>query len=174
MNFRNLRILIADDNVHMRRILRALLLSIGGRNVVEAEDGATALDIFRSQAPDLIITDLDMPILDGLELTRLIRVPDSQMNPFVPIIMISDLTEVHRVIEAREAGVNEFIKKPLSASMLYERIYLSLVEPRPFVRTESYFGPCRHRKTKDRTESDRRGEGGCEVIDVKPTLKIAV
>jgi len=174
MNFdlKNIRTLVVDDNVHMRRILRTLLHTMGGRNIIEAEDGANGLDIYRTQSPDLIITDYAMPILNGLEMVQMIRRPDAP-NPYIPILMVSSFTEKHRVISARDAGVNEFLKKPISATLLYERLYLSLVEPRPFIKAQNYFGPCRRRNHKTWTEADKRGSGQCEIIEVEPLIKIA-
>ena len=133
--------LIVDDNVYMRKIVRTLLVGIGIRTIEEAEDGAVALDKFTSHDPDIIITDWAMPILDGIELTRLIRNPKSKYNCFVPIIMLSGHSEKWRIIEARDAGVTEFLCKPVSAKSLYLRVVSCIVNPRPFINTANYFGP---------------------------------
>ena len=68
IDFNKLRFLVCDDNPHMRRILRTLLHSFGAREVYEAEDGATALEMYSHYVPDIVITDWAMPIFDGLEL----------------------------------------------------------------------------------------------------------
>ncbi len=60
--------------------------------------------------------------------------------------MLTGHPELHRVIESRDAGINEFLAKPLSAKALYQRIVTIIENPRPFIRTENYFGPCRRRK----------------------------
>ena len=122
INFTKLRFLIVDDNAHMRRILRTLLHSFGSRDVYEAEDGAAGLEAFTHYLPDMVITDWAMPIFDGLELTQMIRQPGANGNPFVPIIMLTGHSEKHRVVAARDAGVTEFLVKPISATALYERI----------------------------------------------------
>jgi two-component system, chemotaxis family, chemotaxis protein CheY len=101
-----LRFLIVDDNIHMRRIIRALLHGFGVREAHEAEDGAAGLEAFTSYSPDIVITDWAMPIFDGVELTRMIRQADAIANPFVPIIMVSGYAERRKVLEARDAGVN--------------------------------------------------------------------
>ena len=101
----------------------------------------------RTSCPIFIITDWVMPLFDGLEFVQMIRQPDSNLNPYVPIIMLSAHSERHRVLEARDAGVNDFLCKPISAKSLHQRISAILLNPRPFIRAASYFGPDRRRQT---------------------------
>jgi len=149
LDLSNLRFLVVEDNTHMRRIVRMLLTGFGARDVIEAEDGAAGLEAFQATSPDIVITDWVMPIIDGLELARMLRNRDSSANPFVPIIMLTGHSEKKRVVEARDAGITEFLCKPISAKSLYLRIANTIVNPRPFIQTQTYFGPDR-----------RRGEGG--------------
>ena len=130
-----LRFLVIDDNGYMRRIIRTLLHGFGTREVFEAEDGAAGLEAFATHLPDVVITDWSMPVFDGIELTKMIRQPDTSPNPFVPIIMITGYAERNRVFEAREAGVSEMLVKPISAKALYSRIAKVVLNPRPFIRT---------------------------------------
>jgi len=143
-----LRFLVVDDNAYMRRIIRTLLHGFGAREVFEAEDGAGGLESFATNLPDVVITDWSMPVFDGIELSRMIRQPDNSPNPFVPIIMITGYAERMRVFEAREAGVSEMLVKPISAKGLYQRIARVVLNPRPFIRTEQYFGPDRRHLIK--------------------------
>ena len=113
----------------MRRILRTLLHSFGAREVYEAEDGATALEMYSHYVPDIVITDWAMPIFDGIELAQMIRQPDSKGNPFAPIIMLTGHSEKRRVTVARDAGVTEFLAKPISAKGLYQRILNVVASP---------------------------------------------
>ncbi|MBS0532798.1 MAG: response regulator [Proteobacteria bacterium] len=145
IDFNSLRFLVVDDNAHMRRILRTLLHGFGAREVYEAEDGASGLEAFNHFVPDIIITDWAMPIFSGLELTQMIRQPDGNATPYVPIIMMTGHSEKRRVTAARDAGVTEFLAKPVSAKGLYERIVNVILNPRPFIRTKTYFGPDRRR-----------------------------
>jgi CheY-like chemotaxis protein len=145
IDFGRLRFLLIDDNPHMRRIVRGLLYGFGAREVFEAEDGAAGLEAFTHNVPDIVITDWAMPIFDGLELTQMIRQPDANPNPFVPIIMLSEHSEKRRVMAARDAGVNEFLVKPISSNALYQRLVNIVANPRPFIRSETYFGPDRRR-----------------------------
>lgn len=141
IDFNKLRFLLCDDNPHMRRILRTLLHSFGAREAYEAEDGATALEMYTHYVPDIVITDWSMPIFDGLELTQMIRQPESKGNPYAPIIMLTGHSEKRRVTVARDAGVTEFLAKPISAKGLYQRILNVVANPRPFIKTKTYFGP---------------------------------
>ena len=130
IDFNRLRFLVIDDNAHMRRILRTLLHGFGTREVYEAEDGAAGLEAFTHYMPDIMLTDWVMPIFDGLELTQMIRQPGANANPYVPIIMLTGHSEKKRVIGARDAGVTEFLAKPISAKALYERILNVVANPR--------------------------------------------
>lgn len=145
IEFNRLRIIVIDDNAFMRRLIRGLLFGFGVREVYEAEDGASGLDSILAYKPDVLIMDWEMPILDGIEVTRLVRQQDASSNPFLPIILVTGYSEKARVIQARDAGVNEFLVKPISAKRLYERILSVIVHPRPYIKTRSYFGPDRRR-----------------------------
>ena len=147
IDFTRLRFLVIDDNAHMRQIVRTILLGFGAREIQEAEDGATGLETFTQNRPDIVITDWEMPIFTGIELTQMIRQPGPNANPFVPIIMLAAHTEKTRVMAARDAGITEFLAKPISAKALYLRIRNVIAHPRPFIKTETYFGPDRRRTT---------------------------
>lgn len=170
IDFNKLRFLICDDNAHMRRIVRTLLHSFGAREAYEAEDGATALEMYSHYMPDIVITDWAMPIFDGLELTQMIRQPEGMGNPYVPIIMLTGHSDKRRVMIARDAGVTEFLAKPISAKALYQRILNVVANPRPFIKTKTYFGPDRRRNTTNTYIGiDRRTGGPVEVLE-QPSL----
>jgi len=145
----NLKALIVEDNGHMRALLRALLNSAGIKDVIEAGNGQMAIEMLRERKSDLVLSDLAMKPMDGLELTRYLRNSDNSPNPFVPIIMISGHTEKYRVEAARDAGVTEFLAKPITAHNLFARITEIIERPRAFVRCDSYFGPDRRRHQHD-------------------------
>jgi CheY-like chemotaxis protein len=170
IDFNKLRFLLCDDNPHMRRILRTLLHSFGAREAYEAEDGATALEMYTHYVPDIVITDWSMPIFDGLELTQMIRQPESKGNPYAPIIMLTGHSEKRRVTVARDAGVTEFLAKPISAKGLYQRILNVVANPRPFIKTKTYFGPDRRRNTNAAYMGPERRVGGHAEILQQPSL----
>jgi CheY-like chemotaxis protein len=174
LDFHRLRFVVIDDNAHMRRIVRTLLHGFGAREVHEAEDGATGLEAFTHHMPDIVITDWAMPIFDGLELTQMIRQPGANANPFVPIIMLSGHSEKKRVIAARDAGVTEFLAKPLSAKALYQRILNVVANPRPFIKTKTYFGPDRRRNANANYAGPERRKGGkADVFRQAPLIEKA-
>jgi two-component system, chemotaxis family, chemotaxis protein CheY len=171
IDFNRLRFLVIDDNAHMRRILRTLLHGFGTREVYESEDGAAGLEAFTHYMPDIVITDWAMPIFDGLELTQMIRQPGANANPYVPIIMLTGHSEKKRVIAARDAGVTEFLAKPISAKSLYQRILNVVANPRPFIKTKTYFGPDRRRNVNPNYIGPERRRGDkADVIRQQPLL----
>jgi two-component system chemotaxis response regulator CheY len=144
--FDNFRALIVEDNGHMRMLLRELLNGVGIREVSEAANGQAALAVLQKRQCDLILSDMAMAPMDGIAFTRHIRTDEASPNHFVPIIMVTGHTEIERVKEARDAGVTEFLAKPVTPHNLYARIAEIVERPRAFVRTETYFGPDRRRK----------------------------
>jgi two-component system chemotaxis response regulator CheY len=167
IDFNRLRFLVIDDNPHMRRIIRTLLHGLGTRDVFEADDGATGLDAFTHNGPDIVLIDWAMPVFDGLELTKMIRETEGTANPYVPIIMITGHTEKDRVTAARDAGITEFLAKPISAKALYQRIANVVAHPRPFIKTKTYFGPDRRRNTNPNYAGpERRTSGHADVIQL--------
>ena len=140
-----IQVLIVDDNQHMRAITSAVLGSAGIRKVVEAVDGGTALEMLKDHAIDLAIVDFNMFPLDGVEFTRLVRNSPDSANPYLPIIMMTGHSERSRVTEARDAGVTEFVVKPITAKAVFDRIQSVIIRPRAFVKTDNYFGPDRRR-----------------------------
>lgn len=173
VDFTKLRFLIVDDNPFMRKVFKALLHGFGAREVMEAEDGASGLEMFTNYAPDVVLLDWEMPILDGLEVARLIRQPATSVNPFVPIIMVTGHSERRRITMARDAGVNEFLVKPISSKALYDRILAVVAFPRPFIRTKTYFGPDRRRGVNnnyagaERRKTDTKADGKPEIAKAR-------
>jgi two-component system chemotaxis response regulator CheY len=136
-----LTVLVVDDNAFMRGVVRSLLTNLGVRRVVEAGDGIAALDIIRTETPDVVILDWEMPLLNGPELVRIVRSPGVFPTPDIPIIMLSAHGERWRVIESVKIGANEFLCKPVSAKALFDRLISILLKPRANVRIGDYYGP---------------------------------
>ena len=139
------QVLIVDDNEHMRSILQVMLRSLGCQNVREAREGGEALDLLQGFPADLVIADYRMSPMDGLTFARRVRGAESTCRN-VPIIMLTGHSEASRVAEARDAGINEFLAKPLSASLLVQRLNLLIASERAFVSTADYYGPDRRRR----------------------------
>jgi CheY-like chemotaxis protein len=156
LRFDLLNILLVDDNHHMRVLLTEILRAIGVRQVFEANDGAEALSIMRAHQVDIIMTDLAMQPLDGLDFVRKLRNAPESPNPMAPVIMITGHSTQRRVTEARDVGVNEFLSKPVTARGVLERIARVVDNPRPFVRSADYFGPDRRRRADPSYSGPRR------------------
>jgi CheY-like chemotaxis protein len=156
LRFDLIKILLVDDNHHMRVLLTEILRAIGVKHVFEATDGAEALQVMRTHPIDLIMTDLAMQPLDGIDFVRLLRNSPDSPNPMAPVIMITGHSTMKRVNEARDVGVNEFLSKPVTAKGVLERIGRVVENPRPFVRTSDYFGPDRRRRADPKYEGPLR------------------
>ncbi len=166
--FESLRVLLADDNQHMRAIVTTVLAGVGVKQVRETRDGSEALGILRDWPADLAIVDFQMYPLDGVEFTRLVRNAPNSKNPYLPIVMMTGHSERSRVMEARDAGVTEFVVKPLTAKAVIDRIQAVIYHPRPFVRTTTYFGPDRRRREDPAYAGPRR-----RVTDQAPSADTA-
>ena len=148
LRYDRLRILLVDDNAHMRQLLAAVLRSVGVREVFEAGDGAEALQLLREQHVDIVMTDLAMKGIDGMDLVRTLRTSRHSPCPMVPIIVVSGHATTRAVHAARAAGANEFLAKPITARGVIERIHQVIGHARAFIRTDDYFGPDRRRRTE--------------------------
>lgn len=115
-----MKILIVDDFSTMRRIIKNLLRDLGFNNTVEADDGNTALPILKSGGVDFLITDWNMPNMQGIELLRAVR---SDINlKSLPVLLVTAEAKREQIVEAAEAGVNGYIIKPFTAATLKEKI----------------------------------------------------
>ena len=157
-DYSKLRVVIVDDNLHMRRLLKALLGAFGVGRIVEASDGIEAYDTILAMSPDLILTDYNMDLCDGIALVRRLRTEKSNPNPYVPIIMVTGHTEKHYVEKARDAGATEVLCKPITPANLASRMAHVINRPRPFVRNAGYFGPDRRRRDIKQTFRRRQSD----------------
>ncbi|MCE9648272.1 MAG: response regulator [Parvibaculum sp.] len=138
--FEALTVLVVDDSKHMRLLLSELLRTLGVGRIVVAGDGDEAWSHFLKHQPDVVITDAAMQPTDGFALTRRLREADSRDHGRIPIIMVSAHSELSAVEKARDVGVNEFICKPLSPRLLYERLIAVINRPREFVGNAALAG----------------------------------
>lgn len=120
------RILVVDDEPQITRVLR-LALGAQQLDVRVAADGEAALDLFHDWKPDVVVTDLSMPHVDGIELCRLIR----RESPRVPIIVISVKGEERTKVQALDAGADDYVTKPFGMDELMARIRAALRRAEP-------------------------------------------
>ncbi len=116
----NMKILVVDDFSTMRRIVKNVLKQIGYSNIDEAEDGADALNKLRSRRYDFVVSDWNMPNMDGLELLKQIRADENLKS--IPVMMVTAEAEKDKVITAIKAGVNNYIVKPFTAETLKQKM----------------------------------------------------
>ncbi|MBY0432316.1 MAG: response regulator [Rhodospirillales bacterium] len=116
------RVVLADGNRGMRRSVRGLLAELGVGDVIEVSDGAEAWERLRQVTPDLIVTELAMAPLNGLDLVRLVRGTPGSMVRYVPILMVSAYTQTSMVERARDAGIDAFIAKPFPRGLFLARV----------------------------------------------------
>jgi two-component system, chemotaxis family, chemotaxis protein CheY len=159
-NIEDIAFLVVDDNRNMRRIVCQVLRAFGVRRVREAQDGTSALETMTKFVPDMIVTNWMMAPMNGITFAKILRNSEKSEDPFIPIIMLTGYSEMPRVSVARDAGINEFLAKPMSAQTLYNRIATILHRPRNFIRTATYFGPDRrrHKMTTYKGEERRTGD----------------
>lgn len=116
----NMKILIVDDFSTMRRIIKNLLRDLGFNNTHEADDGNTALPLLKSGGFDFLITDWNMPGMQGIDLLRAVR-SDPNLSS-LPVLLVTAEARRDQIVLAAEAGVNGYIVKPFTAQTLKEKI----------------------------------------------------
>ncbi len=161
----SLSVLLIEDSRAMKKLLRDVLQNFGIGTLHTAADGQEALSRAAEHEPDIIIADWQMEPTDGLEFTRLVRRGEGGVNPFVPILMLTGHTERERVAAARDAGITEFLAKPVTPKSLYDRLVAIIERPRPFVRGPDFIGPDRRRRRSDGYAGYER-RGTQDMIDI--------
>ena len=143
VNFRELKVLIVDDSRTARSIVKEVLDAISVNQVKMAEDGADAMARLREFPADIVLCDLHMAPLDGIEFTRLLRSADDSPNPYLPVLMLTaDATE-RQVKNAFAAGVNDFMSKPVEMAALRRKLRALFSKPLVFLRDGRYLKPLR-------------------------------
>lgn len=117
---KNIHILVVDDFPTMRRIVRNLLKELGFNNVDEAEDGVDALNRLRNDSFGFVVSDWNMPNLDGLEMLKQIRADDNLKH--LPVLMVTAEAKKENIIAAAQAGANGYVVKPFTAATLEEKL----------------------------------------------------
>ena len=117
---KNMKILIVDDFSTMRRIIKNLLRDLGFTNTLDADDGTTALPMLKTGKFDFLVTDWNMPGMQGIDLLRAVR-QDPDLST-LPVMMVTAESKRDQIIEAAQAGVNGYIVKPFTAQVLKEKI----------------------------------------------------
>ena len=109
----SMKVLVVDDFATMRRIVKNILTQLGYKNIVEADDGTTALEVLKSEKIDMIISDWNMPKMTGLDLLKTVRA-DADMAD-IPFIMVTAEAQQDNIILAVKAKVSQYIVKPFKS-----------------------------------------------------------
>lgn len=117
---KNMKILVVDDFSTMRRIIKNLLRDLGFTNTHDADDGAAALPMLKTGNFDFLITDWNMPVMQGIDLLKAVRANPELCN--LPVLLVTAEARRDQIVIAAEAGVNGYIVKPFTAQTLQEKI----------------------------------------------------
>jgi two-component system chemotaxis response regulator CheY len=138
-----LRVMLVDNSPMMRDLVQGVLESVGVKQFMTANDGARALQQLPAFGPHLAFVDWEMEPMNGLDFVRAVRALPEADNPYLPIIMLTSHAEESWVVEAKNAGVHEYLVKPATGSAILSRLSSVINNPRPFERSDDYFGPAR-------------------------------
>ena len=150
-----LHILVVDDNAQMRTIVGTVLAAAGVRHIHYAGDGRHGLEVVAELRIDVAYVDHEMPVMNGLDFISAIRALETP-DQFMPIIMLTGHSDLRRLNEARDRGVTEFVAKPVSARTLLTRLDAVIQRPRPFMRSDTYFGPDRRSRFREAYDGPKR------------------
>ncbi|MBN9319512.1 MAG: response regulator [Caulobacterales bacterium] len=168
--FDSLNILIVDDNPQMRTILSTVLLAVGVGRLHHAENGRDGLSLVKHHPIDVAYVDLEMPVMDGLEFIAQVRKLDTEAR-YLPTIMVTGHSFGPSVFAARDAGMTEFLTKPVTGQSIVQRLDRVIFHPRQFVRSPTFIGPDRRRRVdgsyaalgRRRTDKRRANEDVLEL-----------
>jgi two-component system chemotaxis response regulator CheY len=116
----DLKFLVVDDFSTMRRILRGLLKEMGCNNVDEAEDGVAALNLLRNQKFDFIVSDINMPNMNGFELLKAVKADEALKH--IPVLMVTAEARKEDIVLAAQSGAAGYIVKPFTKATLEEKV----------------------------------------------------
>ena len=117
---KSMKILVVDDFSTMRRIIKNLLKDLGFSNIREADDGSTALPMLQQGDFEFVVTDWNMPGMQGIDLLRAIRADDKLKH--LPVLMVTAEAKKEQIVAAAQAGVNGYVVKPFTAATLKEKL----------------------------------------------------
>ncbi|NGM50317.1 response regulator [Caulobacter sp. 602-2] len=167
INLERATVLVLDDNGASLDILSGVVSGFGVRTLHRAESVRDAQALVKIHTFDLIISDVQMPEVDGYEFIQWLRREAPEQNRYVPVILVTGHTRISQVFKNRDAGSNFTVAKPITPKILLERIFWVAREERAFIECDTYIGPDRRFKhegpppgTDGRRKDDLQGEVG--------------
>lgn len=146
INLERTTVLVLDDNGPSLDILSQVVSGFGVKQLHRAESVMDAQSLIRTKTFDLIISDVQMPVVDGIEFIEWLRREGGENNRYVPVILVTGHTRVSQICKLRDAGSNYVVTKPITPKVLLERIFWVAREERQFIECESFIGPDRRFK----------------------------
>ena len=164
----DLRVCIIHGDGDMRRTIREELNGLGVHQIRECTDPSMALLLLAEFEADFCIVDWQGEPMDGLEFATFIRNSDESPDPKLPIVMLTNNANTHQIIDARNAGVDEFLAQPITRRALHTRLLALLENPMLFVQSDDYRGPDRRRLRRPfvgthQRESDEKAQDKTSV-----------
>ena len=166
MALEHISALILDDNAHMRGLVRVILTGFGVRRIEEAADCSAAMNVISGGDIDMAFVDMKLAGQSGLEFCRSVRNSADSPDIYLPLIMVTAYSERNRVLDAINAGVDEFLVKPIRAVDVANRVNAIIERRRPFVKCGAYFGPDRRRRDDPRYRGPMRRAGDPSTVDI--------
>jgi CheY-like chemotaxis protein len=154
-----IRVLLVEDHAPTATLLGAMLDGLGFGRVTVVPGVSEAVDALKDGGFDLLLCDFRLGVVNGLMLVRMIRRPDGIGQPNMPIVMITAHAEPERVAEARAAGIDDFLVKPVKPETLLRCLTALLERPRDYARSKDYAGPDRRRRHSDDNPGRRHEDG---------------
>lgn len=151
-----LNVLVIDDNMPIRMLIRMLLMDLGIGHVEMAADGEEGLKKYHEIKPDIIMVDWRMEKMDGIAFTHTLRHMDDDHAHHVPVIMMTGFTNQERVFQARDVGITEFLIKPFTVQALAKHIEHVIENPRDFVHAPHFDGPDRRRRKQKVSDEQKK------------------
>lgn len=145
VSLNRVRFLIVDDNTHAVNLVKAMLRGFGADQLYDAQTIDAAQRRMKITPCDILILDYMLGAEEGVTFARWLRNDPDSPAPYTPIILLTGHADRAKIIAARDAGVNEFCVKPVTPADLMKRIVWVIDRARPFVRSQTYFGPDRRR-----------------------------
>ncbi|AXK81964.1 response regulator [Pseudolabrys taiwanensis] len=165
INLRDLVVLIADPSPYLSMIAHSILRGFGTNKVLEVRNSMGVVQTLSAQKIDILLCDARLPPHGGLSLTKAIRRKVDNENRMIPILVMSNDTRETTIRQARDAGANMVIAKPMSPASLYDRLAWIALTPRQFVDAPTYFGPDRRFKIEGYPGGVGRRKGD-HIVDV--------
>ncbi len=170
INLEKATVLVLDDNGASLDILSQVVSGFGVKQLLRAESVADAQTLIRTKTFDLIISDVQMPVTDGIEFIEWLRKEGGENNRYVPVILVTGHTRTSQIFKLRDAGSNYVVAKPITPKVLLERIVWVAREERQFIECDSYIGPDRrfkHEGPPPGTDGRRKDDLPAEVGDAQ-------